>query len=47
MVYGKYFVVVDVNRDGKITELMDIIDAVKKDGTTILDNAAVVGFEVQ
>jgi hypothetical protein len=31
----------------KLQNFMDIIDAVKKDGTTILDDAAVVGFEVQ
>lgn len=47
MTPGSYYVIVDVNRNGIIDEGVDIIDAVKEDGTTILDNPATVGFTVE
>ena len=47
MTPGSYYVIVDVNRDGIINEGVDIIDAVKEDGTTILDDPTVVGFRVE
>jgi hypothetical protein len=43
---GKYYVIVDVNRNGKIDDGIDLIDAVTKDGTTIKDNPSTVGFSV-
>lgn len=43
---GRYFVVVDVNRDGKITRNVDVIDAVDGQGRSILDDPTVVGFTV-
>ena|GEM_PF-1748018 len=47
MTPGRYYVIVDVNRNGRIDEGVDIIDAVKEDGTTILDDPTVVGFTVE
>jgi hypothetical protein len=47
MTPGKYYVIVDVNRDQRITEGTDIIDAVNKQGKTIIDDANVVGFSVK
>ncbi len=47
MTPGSYYVIVDVNRNGRIDEGVDIIDAVKKDGTTILDDPTAVGFTVE
>ena len=47
MTPGRYYVIVDVNRDGIINEGVDIIDAVKEDGTTITDDPTVVGFTVE
>lgn len=47
MTPGSYYVIVDVNRNGRIDEGVDIIDAVKEDGTTILDDPTVVGFRVE
>ncbi|MFA6009086.1 MAG: hypothetical protein WC799_03810 [Desulfobacteraceae bacterium] len=47
MTPGSYYVIVDVNRNGRIDEGVDIIDAVKEDGTTILDDPMVVGFRVE
>lgn len=44
---GRYFVIVDVNRDGLLTEGLDIVDAVRKDGTTIEDDPSVAGFAVE
>ncbi len=43
---GKYYVIVDANRNGKVDDGVDFIDAVKQDGTTIKDNPDVVGFSV-
>jgi hypothetical protein len=43
---GKYYVIVDVNRNGKIDDGIDLIDAVTKDGVTIKENPNVVGFSV-
>jgi len=43
---GKYYVIVDVNRDGLLTEGVDIVDAVTKDGRTIKDDPNIVGFTV-
>ncbi|MDD5712266.1 MAG: hypothetical protein PHY31_05835 [Smithellaceae bacterium] len=47
MTPGAYHVIVDVDRDGAITEGVDIIDGVNRAGTTIVDDANVVGFTVQ
>lgn len=46
MTVGKYHVIVDVNRNGKIDEGVDIIDAVNKAGKTIRDDSSIVGFSV-
>lgn len=46
MKVGKYYVIVDVNRDGYITEGKDIIDAVNANGRTIKDDSNIVGFSV-
>lgn len=43
---GKYYVIVDVNRNGKVDDGIDLIDAVRKDGVTIKDDPNVVGFRV-
>jgi len=37
MTSGSYYVIVDENSNGNIDKGVDIIDAVKGDGTTILD----------
>lgn len=47
MTPGKYYVIVDVNRNGRIDEGTDIIDAVNQAGETIIDDATVVGFTVE
>jgi hypothetical protein len=44
---GEYYVIVDVNRNGRIDEGVDIIDAVNKQNETILDNPDIVGFKVE
>ena len=44
---GKYYVIVDINRNGKIDDGIDLIDAVTKNGTTIKENPNVVGFRVE
>lgn len=44
---GTYFVIVDVNRNGRIDEGTDIIDAVNQAGETIIDDATIVGFTVE
>lgn len=46
MKVGKYYVIVDVNRDGSITEGKDIIDAVNANGRTIKEDSSIVGFSV-
>ena len=46
MTPGRYFVIVDVNLNGKLDEGIDIVDAVNKAGTTILEDPTVIGFEV-
>ena len=43
---GKYYVVVDVNRNGKVDDGIDFIDAVTKAGVTIKEDPSVVGFSV-
>jgi hypothetical protein len=43
---GKYYVIIDVNKDGKITDGIDLIDAVTKNGRTIKDDPNIVGFKV-
>lgn len=43
---GSYYVIVDIDRDGKLTEGVDLVDAVLQDGTTILEDPSVVGFSV-
>ena len=43
---GSYFVIVDINRDGLLTEGVDMVDAVRQDGTTIAQDPSVVGFSV-
>lgn len=44
---GKYYVIVDVNRNGRIDEGVDIIDAVNQQGRKIVDDAKIVGFSVE
>ncbi|MGM5484192.1 MAG: hypothetical protein ACQER9_04740 [Nanobdellota archaeon] len=44
---GEYYVIVDVNRNGRIDEGIDIIDAVDKSDKTILDDPEIVGFKVE
>lgn len=44
---GKYYVIVDVNRNGRIDEGVDIIDAVNQQGRTIVEDASIVGFSVE
>ncbi|WP_292460768.1 hypothetical protein [Methanothermococcus sp.] len=44
---GKYYLVVDVNRNGKIDDGIDFIDAVNKAGVTIKDDPNIVGFSVE
>jgi len=44
---GRYYLIVDVDRDGMITEGVDIIDAVNEKGQTIKDNPNIVGFSVE
>lgn len=46
MTVGKYYMVIDIDKDGKITEGVDYIDAVDKNGKTILEDSSVVGFSV-
>jgi hypothetical protein len=46
MTAGRYYVIVDVNRNGIIDEGIDIIDAVTQDGDTIVEDPTVVGFTV-
>lgn len=43
---GQYYVIVDVNRNGKLDEGVDIIDAVNKDGKSMKDDSSIVGFTV-
>ena len=43
---GKYYVIVDVNRNGKVDDGIDFIDAVNKAGVTIKEDPSVVGFSV-
>jgi hypothetical protein len=43
---GKYYVIVDINRNGKVDDGIDLIDAVTKNGTTIKEDPNVVGFKV-
>ena len=43
---GKYYVVLDMDKDGKLTDGVDYVDAVKEDGTKISDDPSVVGFSV-
>jgi len=47
MTSGSYYVIVDENRNGIIDKGVNIIDAVKEDGTTILDTPRLVGFRVE
>jgi len=47
MTPGRYYVIVDVNRNGIIDEGTDIIDAVNQNGQTIIDDATIVGFSVE
>ncbi|MCW7754505.1 hypothetical protein OOT00_10965 [Desulfobotulus sp. H1] len=44
---GRYYVIVDVDRNGRIVEGRDIIDAVNFRGESILDDPAIVGFSVE
>jgi len=43
---GKYYVIIDVNRDGKLTEGVDFVDAVNKAGVTKKDDYKIVGFSI-
>lgn len=43
---GKYYVIVDVNRNHRIDEGVDIIDAVNAEGHTIEDDPEIIGFSV-
>ena len=43
---GKYYVIVDVNRNGKVDDGIDFIDAVNKAGVTIKEDPSIVGFSV-
>jgi hypothetical protein len=43
---GKYYLIVDVNMNGKIDDGVDLIDAVTQTGRTIKDDPNVVGFRV-
>lgn len=43
---GDYYVIIDVDGDGYLTEGVDFVDAVKQNGTTIVDDWNVVGFSV-
>lgn len=47
MKVGHYYVILDMNKDGKLTDGVDYVDAVKKDGTKISDDPTVVGFSVE
>jgi len=44
---GRYYMIVDVNRNGKIDDGIDLIDAVTKTGVTIKEDPSVVGFSVE
>lgn len=46
MKVGKYYVILDMDKDGKLTDGVDLVDAVKEDGTKITDDTSVVGFSV-
>jgi len=43
---GKYYVIADINRNGKVDDGIDLIDAVTKTGVTIKEDPNVVGFSV-
>jgi hypothetical protein len=43
---GRYYVIVDKNRNGKLDEGIDFVDAVRQDGTTAKQDPSVVGFSV-
>jgi hypothetical protein len=44
---GSFYVIVDRNNDGRITEGVDIIDAVDASGRTVVDTPGTVGFRVE
>ncbi len=46
MTVGKYYMIIDVDKDGKITEGVDYIDAVDQNGKKITEDSSVVGFSV-
>ncbi|MEA3384173.1 MAG: hypothetical protein U9Q20_05800, partial [Campylobacterota bacterium] len=43
---GKYYLILDMDMDGKITEGVDFIDAVDQTGKKITEDSSVVGFSV-
>jgi len=43
---GNYYMILDIDMDGKLTEGVDFVDAVDSTGKTIKEDSSVVGFSV-
>ncbi len=46
MKVGRYYVILDMDKDGKLTDGVDFVDAVTENGTKITNDSSVVGFSV-